>query len=55
MFVIWLAAVLAAVAAFNLMIGVFGLHQAIATLVACVIFAIYTSFRTQPEDKEPHA
>jgi hypothetical protein len=54
-FVIWLTAVLAGFAAFNLIIGVFGLNQAIVALVVFAIFAIYTSFRTQPEEGGPHA
>jgi hypothetical protein len=53
--IIWLAAVLAGMTVFNLLIGVLGLNQAIVTLVVFVIFAVYTSFATQPEDKEPHA
>ena len=51
----WLVAVITGIAAFNLIIGVFGLNWAIITLVACIIFAIYTSFRIQPEEKEPDA
>jgi hypothetical protein len=53
--VIWLAAVLAGIAAFNLIIGVFGLNQAIVSLVVFVIFAIYTSFRGQSEEGGPRA
>jgi uncharacterized membrane protein YuzA (DUF378 family) len=50
-FIAWLAAVLAGIATFNLLIGVFGLNQAIVTLVVFVIFAIYTCLRTQFESK----
>ena len=54
-FLIWLVAVLASITVFNLIIGVFGLNRAIVALVLFVIFAIGTSFVTQPEDKEPYA
>jgi hypothetical protein len=54
-FIAWLAAVLAGIAAFNLLIGGFGLIQAIVTLVVFVIFAIYSGFRTQSEESGPHA
>jgi hypothetical protein len=50
-FVIWLAAVIAGIAAFNLVIGVFGLNMAVVSLAVFVFFAIYSSFRTQPEEK----
>lgn len=46
-FLIWLVAVLAGIAFFNLLIGVLGLNQAIVTLVIFVVFAIYASFVTQ--------
>jgi hypothetical protein len=54
MFTAWLVAVLASIVVFNLIIGVFGLNWAIVTLVVFIAFAIYTSLRTQPEEKEPH-
>jgi len=53
-FVIWLAAVLAGIAAFNLIVGVFGLSLAIVSLAVFIIFAIYTSIRARAEEKEPH-
>jgi len=46
---------LVSIAVLNLLFGVFGLNWAIATLVVFIVFAIYSSFVTQPEDKEPHA
>lgn len=55
MFATWLAAFLAGILVFNLLIGVFGLNRAIVTLVLFIIFTIFTGFRTQPEDKDPHA
>jgi hypothetical protein len=55
LFLVWLAVVLAGIAAFNLLIGVFGLNQAIVTLTVFVIFSIYSCFRNQSEEKEPHA
>ena len=55
MFITWLVAVLTVITAFNLIIGVFGLNRAIVTLVVVIIFAVYTSFRTQPEETEPRA
>ena len=54
-FIAWLITVLAGIAAFNLLIGVFGLSQAIVTLIVVVIFAIYSCFRTQSEEGGPHA
>ena len=54
-FMAWLATVLAGIAVFNLLIGVFGLSQAIVTLVVFVIVAIYICLRAQSEKKEPHA
>lgn len=54
-FMAWLATVLSGIAAFNLLIGVFGLSQAIVTLVVVVIFAIYSCFRTQSEEGGPNA
>jgi hypothetical protein len=45
-FLAWLAAVLAAIASFNLLIGVFGLSEAIVSLVVFVIFEVYTIRRT---------
>ena len=54
-FLAWLAAVLAAIASFNLLIGVFGLNEAIVSLVVFVIFEVYTCRHTQSERKEPHA
>ena len=51
--IIWFAALLAGIAAFNLIIGVFGLSMAVVSLAVFVIFAIYTSFRTQPEEEGP--
>lgn len=54
-FVTWLFAVFGSIAAFNLIVGVFGLVLAIAALVVFVIFAIFVNSRTQPEGKEPHA
>jgi hypothetical protein len=54
MFAAWLVAVVAGIIAFNLIIGVFGLNQAIVTLVIFIIFAVYTSFRSQPEENEPY-
>jgi hypothetical protein len=50
-----LSAVLAAIASFNLLIGVFGLNEAIVSLVVFVIFAVFTCRHTQSERKEPHA
>jgi hypothetical protein len=50
-FVVWFAAVLGGIAAFNLIIGVFGLNCAIISLVVFITFAVYTSFRPQPEEK----
>jgi hypothetical protein len=55
MYVTWLVTILAGITLFNLLIGVFGLDLAIVTLVVFVIFAIYTSFRAQSEEEEPHA
>ena len=55
LFLVLVAAVLAGIAAFNLLIGVFGPNQAIVTLVVFVIFAIYSCFRTQSEEGRPHA
>jgi hypothetical protein len=52
MFVVWLAAVLAGIAAFNLLIGVFGIWPAVVTLVVFVGFAIFSTFRPQPGEKE---
>lgn len=46
---------LATVAIFNLIIGVCGLSWAMFTLAGFIIFAVYTSFQAQPEEKEPHA
>ena len=54
LFLVWLVVVLAAIAAFNLLIGVFGLNQAVVTLVVFVIVAIYSCFRTQSEERGPH-
>jgi hypothetical protein len=54
-FLTWLAAVLAAIASFNLLIGVFGLNESIVSLVVFVIFAVYTCRNTQSERKEPRA
>jgi membrane protein implicated in regulation of membrane protease activity len=54
-FLAWLSAVLAAIASFNLLIGVFGLNEAIVSLVIFVIFAVFTCRHTQSERKEPHA
>jgi uncharacterized membrane protein len=54
-FFAWLSAVLAAIASFNLLIGVFGLNEAIVSLVVCVIFVVYTCRHTQSERKEPRA
>ena len=55
LFLVWLAVVLASIAAFNLLIGVFGLNNAIVTLAVFVIFSIYSCFRTQSGEKESHA
>jgi len=55
LFVALLVAFLGGIAAFNLIIGVFGLSWAIFTLIAFIFFAIYISFRKQPEEKDPHA
>jgi hypothetical protein len=55
MFITWLVAVLVGIIVYNLIIGVFGLKWAVVTLIVSILFAIYTSFQTQPEDKEPHA
>ena len=54
-FMAWLVTVLAGIAAFNLIIGVFGLNHAICTLVVFIIFAIYSCLRTQSDRKEPYA
>ena len=54
MFTIWLAAFLVGIMVFNLLIGVFGINRAIVTLVVFIIFAIFTGWRTQPEEKDPH-
>jgi hypothetical protein len=54
MFMVWLVAVLAGIAAFNLLIGVFGIWPAIVSLVVVVGFTIFTSFRPQPEEKEKY-
>jgi uncharacterized membrane protein YuzA (DUF378 family) len=54
-FVTWLVAMLVGIIVYNLIIGVFGLKRAVVTLIISILFAIYTSFQTQPEDKEPHA
>ena len=53
-FLVWLVVVLAAIAVFNLLIGVFGLNQAVITLVVFIVFAIYSCFRTQSEERGPH-
>lgn len=54
LFLVWLAVVVAAIAAFNLLIGVFGLNQAIVTMAVFVIFSIYSCIRTQSEERGPH-
>jgi hypothetical protein len=54
-YVALLVTILAGITLFNLLVGVFGLDLAIVTLVVFVIFAIYTSLRTQSEEGGPHA
>ncbi len=54
-FAAWILAVLGGITAFNLIIGVFGFHEAVGALILFVVFAIYTASRKQPQGGGPHA